>query len=193
MSVDIDRLAIATHEAGHVLLAYYYGRKMYGAHLGNHLSRHSPSHVRFALTPYIEDLHRQPDRLQELWPLAVRETLVTTRIRLAGPMAQSVHENKPYREMAGGRDYRDAIYDLLRLERLRLSLPQCDTLDTHYKHEDILDFLADDIMSLLQDSSYRAYLDKISESLLEKQVLNGADISQLLQSMATHQWPDESA
>ena len=190
MNVDVKPEAIAMHEAGHVLVAYYYGRKIYGAHLGGHLSSYSDSYVRFALTPYLEDVHRKPEQLHVLWPLAVRETLVTTRIRLAGVMAQSIYEKKSYREMAGGQDYRDAIFDLLQLERLRLSLPQCDGLDTHYKHEDILDTLADDIMALFRDPVCRPFLDVLSANLLEKQTLNGGDITQILASMPRQQWPE---
>lgn len=133
----VDLEAIAAHEAGHVLLAHYYGRKVYGAYLQtpplSHRARGERSHVRFALTPHIQELHLDLGKLDERWPLAVRETLVTTRIRLAGPLAQSIYQQIPYRDMAGGQDYCDVLAELLQLERLRLSLPRPESLDTSYK------------------------------------------------------------
>lgn len=191
--LDLD--TIAMHEAGHVLVAHYYGRKVYGAYLSKQLSRQSRplsryerSHVRFALTPHIQEVHLDLDRLDERWPLAVWETLVTTRIRLAGPMAQSICQQTSYRNIAGGQDYHDALVELLRFERLRLSLPNPEHLDISYKHEDILDTLADEIMALFGDPVYRHYLDRIAQSLLEKEELSALEISTMLETMPGHQW-----
>lgn len=190
--IDLD--VIAAHEAGHVLLAHYYGRKVYGAYLQTRplssRDRGERSHVRFAPTPHIQEVHLDLDRLHERWPLAVRETLVTTRIRLAGPMAQAIHQQIPYREMAGGQDYRDALSELL-LERLRLSLPQPQSLDTSYKHKNILDRLADDILTLLTARDYSHYLQLIAQQLLATQELSAQQINEMLEAMPRHQWPPE--
>ena len=191
----IDLAAIAIHEAGHVLLAHYYGRKVYGAYLQtrplNSRDRGERSHVRFALTPHIQEVHLDLGKLDERWPLAVRETLVTTRIRLAGPLAQSIYQQIPYRDMAGGQDYRDALSELLLLERLRLSLPQPQSLDTSYKHKDILDRLADDILTLLTGHDCSHYLQLVAQGLLAKQELNAHQIGEMLEAMPRHQWPPE--
>ena len=191
----IDLEVIAAHEAGHVLLAHYYGRKVYGAYLQTRAlssrDRGERSHVRFALTPHIQEVHLDLGQLDERWPLAVRETLVTTRIRLAGPMAQSIHQQIPYRDMAGGQDYRDALSELLLLERLRLSLPQPQNLDTSYKHKDILDRLADDIITLLTARDYSHYLQLVAQGLLAKQELSGRQIDEMLEAMPCHQWHPE--
>lgn len=191
----IDLEAIAVHEAGHVLLAHYYGRKVYGAYLQTRpLSsrvRCERSHVRFALTPHVQEVHLDLGKLDKLWPLAVRETLVTTRIHLAGPMAQSIYQQIPYRDMAGGQDYRDALSELLLLERLRLSLPQPQSLDISYKHEDILDTLAEDILDLLGDTTYVDYLQRVAQGLLAKQELNARQIDEMLEAMPRHQWHPE--
>ena len=188
----IDLEAIAAHEAGHVLLAHYYGRKVYGAYLQTRAlgsrDRGERSHVRFALTPHIQEVHLDLGKLDERWPLAVRETLVTTRIRLAGPLAQAIYQQKSYRDMAGGQDYRDALSELILLERLRLSLPQPHSLDTSYKHEDILDTLAEDIINLLNDAVYAGYLRRIALGLREKNELNAAEIGEMLAAMPRHQW-----
>ena len=190
-----DLEVIAAHEAGHVLLAHYYGRKVYGAYLQTRplssRDRGERSHVRFALTPHIQEVHLDLGKLDERWPLAVRETLVTTRIRLAGPMAQSIHQQIPYRDMAGGQDYRDALSELLLLERLRLSLPQPQSLDTSYKHKDILDRLADDIMMLLTARDYSHYLKLVTQGLLAKQELRARQIDEILEAMPCHQWDCE--
>lgn len=183
---------IAAHEAGHVVLAHYYGRKVYGAYLQarpySASERGERSHVRYAATPHIQEVHLDLGKLDKRWPLAVRETLVTTRICLAGPIAQAIYQDKPYREMAGGQDYRDALSGLLLLERLRLSLPQPQRLDTSYKHNDILDDLADDILRLLTAQNYRHYLQLIAQGLLAKQELNAEQIKQILAPMPRHQW-----
>ena len=190
---DLD--VIAAHEAGHVLLAHYYGRKVYGAYLQTRplssRDRGERSHVRFALTPHIQEMHLDLDKLHERWPLAVRETLVTTRIRLAGPMAQAIHQQIPYREMAGGQDYHDALSELFLLERLRLSLPQPQSLDTSYKHKDILDRLADDILTLLTARDYSHYLQLIAQHLLATQELSAQQINEMLEAMPCHQWQAE--
>ena len=191
----IDLEAIAAHEAGHVLLAHYYGRKVYGAYLQTQplssRDRGERSHVRFALTPHIQEVHLDLDKLDERWPLAVRETLVTTRIRLAGPMAQAIYQQISYRDMAGGQDYRDVLSELILLERLRLSLPQPQTLDTSYKHKDILDMLADDVITLLTARDYSHYLQLVAEGLLEKEELNAHQIDEMLEAMPRHQWDCE--
>ena len=191
----IDLEAIAAHEAGHVLLAHYYGRKVYGAYLQTQplssRDRGERSHVRFALTPHIQEVHLDLDKLDERWPLAVRETLVTTRIRLAGPMAQAIYQQISYRDMAGGQDYRDVLSELILLERLRLSLPQSQTLDTSYKHKDILDMLADDVITLLTARDYSHYLQLVAEGLLEKEELNAHQIDEMLEAMPRHQWDCE--
>lgn len=190
-----DLEVIAAHEAGHVLLAHYYGRKVYGAYLQTRplssRDRGERSHVRFALTPHIQEVHLDLGKLHERWPLAVRETLVTTRIRLAGPMAQAIHQQKSYRDMAGGQDYRDALSELILLERLRLSLPQPQSLDTSYKHKDILDRLADDILTLLTASDYSYYLQLVAQGLLAKQELSAQQINEILEAMPQHQWDCE--
>jgi len=188
----VDLAAIAAHEAGHVVLAHYYGRKVYGAYLQtqpvSHRARGERSHVRFALTPHIQEIHLDLDKLEQHWPLAVRETLVTTRIRLAGPMAQSMYQQIPYRDMDGGQDYHDALSELLLLERLRLSLPRPQSLDTSYKHKDILDTLAEDILDLLSDTVYVDYLQLVAEGLLAKQELSAEQINAMLEAMPRYQW-----
>lgn len=194
-SEGIDLEVIAAHEAGHVLLAHYYGRKVYGAYLQTRAlssrDRGERSHVRFALTPHIQEVHLDLGKLDERWPLAVRETLVTTRIRLAGPMAQAIHQQKSYRDMAGGQDYRDALSELILLERLRLSLPQPQSLDASYKHPDILDRLADDILTLLTARDYSYYLQLVAQALLAKQELSAQQINEMLEAMPLHQWHPE--
>ncbi|MDF1832590.1 MAG: hypothetical protein P1U52_09580 [Porticoccaceae bacterium] len=186
---------IAAHEAGHVVLAHYYGRKVYGAYLQtrplNLRDRGERSHVRYAPTPHIQEVHLNLGKLHERWSLAVRETLVTTRICLAGPIAQAIYQQKPYREMAGGQDYRDALSGLLLLERLRLSLPQPQHLDISYKHENILDSLANDILTLLTARDYSNYLQLIAQHLLAKQELSAQQISEMLEAMPRHQWHPE--
>ena len=192
---DVELEAIAAHEAGHVVLAHYYGRKVFGAYLQtqplSHRARGERSHVRFALTPHIQEIHLDLSKLEQRWPLAVRETLVTTRIRLAGPMAQSIYQQIPYRDIAGGEDYRDAISDLLLLERLRLSLPRPQSLDTSYKHKDILDTLAEDNIGLLSDTVYVGYLQLVARGLLAKQELSAQQINEMLAAMPRHQWHPE--
>ena len=188
MRKETNLEAIASHEAGHVLVAHYYGRKVYGAYLSRQATKYERSHVRFALTPHVGDVHLDLSQLDQRWPLAVRETLVTTRIRLAGPLAQALYQQIPYRDVAGGQDYHDVIVELLRLERLRLSLPRPHRLDTSYKHRDILDTLAEDIIGLLTAPDYGHYLQRISQGLLTKQELNAQQIDEMLAAMCRHQW-----
>ncbi len=195
MRETTDFEAIAAHEAGHVLLAHYYGRKVYGAYLQRQSvsprDKGERSHVRFALTPHIHEIHLDLTKLNERWPLAVRETLVTTRIFLAGPLSQSICQQTPYREIAGGQDYQDTLFELLRLERLRLSLPRPHSLDTSYKHKNILDTLADDVLALLTAPDYAHYLEVIAQGLLSRQELNTYQISEMLGAMPRHQWHSE--
>ena len=188
---DIELEAIAAHEAGHVVLAHYYGRKVFGAYLQtqplSHRARGERSHMRFALTPHIQEIHLDLGKLEQRWPLAVRETLVTTRIRLAGPLAQAMYQQIPYRDIDGGQDYRDAISDLLLLERLRLILPRPQSLDTSYKHKDILDTLAEDILGLLSDTVSIDYLQLVAQGLLAKQELSAQQINEMLETMPRYQ------
>ena len=192
---DIDLETIAAHEASHVLLAHYYGRKVYGAYLQtqplSHRTRGERSNVRFVLTPHIQEIHPDLEKLDQRWPLAVREILATTRIRLAGPIAQSVYQQIPYRDMEGGQDYLDALSGLLLLERLRLSLPRPQSLDTSYKHKDILDTLAEDIIDLLSDTVYVNNLQFIAQGLLAKQELSAGQINAILHAMPRHEWNSE--
>ena len=187
----VELEAIAAHEAGHVVLAHYYGRKVFGAYLQtqplSHRARGERSHVRFALTPHIQEIHLDLGKLEQRWPLAVRETLVTTRIRLAGPLAQAMYQQIPYRDIDGGQDYRDAISDLLLLERLRLSLPRPQSLDTSYKHKDILDTLTEDILGLLSDTVSIDYLQLVAQGLLAKQELSAQQINEMLETMPRYQ------
>ena len=183
------RLAtVAMHEAGHVVVSHYFGRRVYGAKLGEEGSRVERSVVRFELTPHVKTLHNRIPELDRLWPLAVRETLVTTRIRFAGPVSQAVYLKKPFRDVHGGQDYYDALVELLRLEKLRLSLPGAEHLDVSYKDDNILDRVAEDIVDLFVDREYINYVGRVARGLIEKQELSERDISELLSDMPQHVW-----
>lgn len=183
------RLAtVAMHEAGHVVVSHYFGRRVYGAKLGEEGSRADRSVVRFELTPHVKTLHNRIPELDRLWPLAVRETLVTTRIRFAGPVSQAVYLKKPFREVHGGQDYYDALVELLRLEKLRLSLPGAEYLDVSYKDDDILDRVAEDIVDLFVEREYINYVGRVARGLIEKQALSEGEISELLHDMPLHIW-----
>ncbi len=183
------RLAtVAMHEAGHVVVSHYFGRRVYGAKLGEEGSRADRSVVRFELTPHVKTLHNRIPELDRLWPLAVRETLVTTRIRFAGPVSQAVYLKKPFREVHGGQDYYDALVELLRLEKLRLSLPGAEYLDVSYKDDDILDRVAEDIVDLFVEREYINYVGRVARGLIEKQELSEGQISELLHDMPQHVW-----
>lgn len=183
------RLAtVAMHEAGHVVVCHYYGRRVYGARLGEEGSRTDRSMVRFELTPHVNTLHNRIHELEDLWPLAVRETLVTTRIRFAGPVSQAVYLKKPFREVHGGQDYYDALVELLRLEKLRLSLPKAERLDISYKDDNILDMVAEDIVDLFVEREYINYVGRVARGLIEKQALSEGEISELLHDMPLHIW-----
>ncbi|HCO60930.1 MAG TPA: hypothetical protein DIT58_12160 [Porticoccaceae bacterium] len=183
------RLAtVAMHEAGHVVVSHYYGRRVYGAKLGEEGSRMDRSVVRFELTPHVRTIHNRVHELAELWPLAVRETLVTTRIRFAGPVSQAVYLKKPFREVHGGQDYYDALVELLRLEKLRISLPGADQLDITYKDDNILDMVAEDVVDLFVEREYINYVGRVARGLIEKQELSESEINNLLHDMPLHIW-----
>ncbi len=188
MSEEKDLATVAMHEAGHVVVSRYYQRKVFGAKIGDHGSRRNRSVVRFDVTPHVGDVHLRRDDLHNLWPLAVRETLVTTRIRFAGPVSQAIYLKKPYRRVHGGQDYRDALLELLMLERLRISLPNPDQLDMSYKDEQVLDTVAESIIELLVDREYINYVGLIARGLIEKQELSGEQIEEILCDMPTHNW-----
>ncbi len=190
MSEEKDLATVAMHEAGHVVVSRYYQRKVFGAKIGDHGSRRHRSVVRFDVTPHVGDVHLRRDDLHNLWPLAVRETLVTTRIRFAGPVSQAIYLKKPYRRVHGGQDYRDALLELLMLERLRISLPNPDQLDMSYKDEQVLDTVAESIIELLIDRQYINYVGLIARGLIEKQELSGEQIEEILCDMPVHDWPD---
>jgi hypothetical protein len=179
---------VAMHEAGHVVVSHYYRRKVYGAKIGEHGSRRDPSVVRFELTPHIDDIHLKLNDLNNIWPLAIRETLVTAKIRFAGPISQAIYLKKPFREVHGGQDYRDALLELLTLERLRISLPNAHDLDVSYKHEDILNHVVEDIVDLLVGREYVNYVGRVARALIEKQELTGNEIKDVLHDMPTHEW-----
>lgn len=188
MSEETELATVAMHEAGHVVVSHYYRRRVFGAKIGDHDSRHDRSVVRFELTPHVNEIHLRLAELDELWPLAVRETLVTTRIRFAGPVAQAIYQKRPYREVHGGQDYRDALIELLLLEKLRLSLPRAQHLDVSYKHENVLDAVAEDIIDLMVDREYINYVGRIARGLIENQELSARQIEDLLQDMPVHDW-----
>ncbi|MEZ0151070.1 MAG: hypothetical protein AB9Q18_02095 [Candidatus Reddybacter sp.] len=106
-------------------------------------------------------------------------------------MAQAIYQKISYRDMAGGQDYHDALSELLRLEHLWISLPRPQRLDTSYKHKDILDTLAEDIIDLLNDAVYVDYFQFIAQGLLEKNELNAVQINEILAAMPRHQWHPE--
>ena len=56
-----------------------------------------------------------------------------------------------------------------------------------YKHKDILDTLAEDILDLLSDTLYVDYLQLVAESLLAKQELSAHQINGMLATMPRHQ------
>lgn len=192
MSEEKDLATVAMHEAGHVVVSHYYQRKVFGAKIGDHGSRHDRSVVRFEVTPHVGEVHLRLDELQRLWPLAVRETLVTTKIRFAGPVSQAIYLKMPYRQVHGGQDYRDALIELLLLEKLRVSLPiaaqLAEQLDVTYKDEQILDTVAEDIIDLLVDREYIHYVGLIARGLIEKQELSGQQIEEILRDMPVHSW-----
>lgn len=183
---------VAMHEAGHVVVSHYYRRKVFGAKIGDHASAQGRSVVRFELTPHVGSVHLRLNELDRLWPLAVRETLVTTRIRFAGPMSQAIYLKQSYRDVHGGQDYRDALLELLRLEKLRLSLPRPDELDTCYKDDDVLDRVAEDLIELFVEREYINYVGRVARGLIAEQELTAAQISELLQDMPLHDWGDDS-
>lgn len=192
MSAEKDLATVAMHEAGHVVVSHYYRRKVFGAKIADHGSQQDRSVVRFELTPHVGDVHLRLDELHRLWPLAVRETLVTTKIRFAGPISQAIYLKKPYRQVHGGQDYRDALIELLLLEKLRISLPiathQAEQLDVSYKDEQILDTVAEDIIDLLVDREYINYVGLIARGLIEKQELSAQQIEDILHDMPVHDW-----
>lgn len=188
MSEEKELGTVAMHEAGHVVVSHYFSRKVYGAKIGDHQSRSDRSVVRFEVTPHVDRLHLRLDELDKLWPLAVRETLVTTKIRFAGPISQAIYLKKSFKEVHGGQDYRDAILELLLLEKLRISLPDADQLDVSYKDRNVLDVVAEDIINLLVDREYINYVGLIARGLLEKQELTEDDIGEILQHMPIHDW-----
>lgn len=179
---------VAMHEAGHVVVCHYYQRQVFGAKIGDQGSRRDPSVVRFELTPYIDDIHLHLDKLDIIWPLAVRETLVTTKIRFAGPISQAIYLKSSFRDIHGGQDYRDALLELLTLERLRISLPNASHLEVSYKHENILNKVVEDIVELLIEREYVNYVGRVARALIEQQELTGKEISELLKDMPTHKW-----
>ncbi len=188
MSEEKELGTVAMHEAGHVVVSHYFSRKVFGAKIGEHQSRSDRSVVRFDVTPGVRTLHLHPGKLGELWPLAVRETLVTTKIRFAGPISQAIYLKKPFKQVHGGQDYRDAIIELLLLEKLRISLPDADQLETSYKNENVLDKVAEDIINLLVDQEYIHYVGLVARGLIEKQELNAEQISAILSDMPLHDW-----
>ena len=188
MSDEKELATVAMHEAGHVVISHYYRRRVYGAKIGTHRSRRDPSVVRFELTPHVGSVHLRLDDLDELWPLAVRETLVTTKIRFAGPVSQAIYLKKSFRDVHGGQDYRDALMELLLLEKLRISLPNAGRLDVSYKNDDVLDTVAEDIINLLVDREYINYVGLIARGLLENQELREDEIKEILQNMPLHDW-----
>ncbi|MBV1930480.1 MAG: hypothetical protein KUG71_02085 [Porticoccaceae bacterium] len=192
MSEEKDLATVAMHEAGHVVVSHYYQRKVFGAKIGDHGSRQDRSVVRFDVTPHVGEVHLRLDELHRLWPLAVRETLVTTKIRFAGPVSQAIYLKKPYRQVHGGQDYRDALIELLMLEKLRVSLPiaaqLAEQLDVTYKDEQVLDTVAEDIIDLLVGREYINYVGLIARGLIEKQELTGQQIEEILQDMPVHNW-----
>jgi hypothetical protein len=188
MSEEKELATVAMHEAGHVVVSHYFLRKVYGAKIGEHQSRSDRSVVRFEVTPHVEDLHLRMHELDELWPLAVRETIVTTKIRFAGPISQAIYLKKPFRDVHGGQDYRDAIMELLLLERRRLSFPNADRLDISYKDQDVLDIVVRDIVNLLVDREYINYVGLVARGLIEHQELNAEQIREILEDMPVHDW-----
>ena len=87
-----------------------------------------------------------------------------------------------------GRQYRDAIMELLLLERRRLSFPNADSLDVSYKDQDILDIVVRDIVNLLVDREYINYVGLIARGLIEHQELNAEQIREILKDMPVHDW-----
>ena len=188
MSEEKELGTIAMHEAGHVVISHYFSRKVFGAKIGEHQSRSDRSVVRFDITPYVDELHLRMGELDELWPLAVRETIVTTKIRFAGPLSQAIYLKKSFREIHGGQDYRDAVMELLLLERRRLSLPNADRLDVSYKDRTILDKVVEDILNLLVDKEYINYVGLVARGLIKHQELNAEQITGILHEMPLHDW-----
>ena len=70
---------------------------------------------------------------------------------------------------------------------MRLILPRPQSLDTSYKHKDILDTLAEDILGLLSDTVSIDYLQLVAQGLLAKQELSAQQINEMLETMPRYQ------
>jgi len=174
--------AVAYHEAGHALVSHYYRRDVYGVTLGDPEAR-GHSVVRFGKTPHVDEIYTAGAHAPVLWPAMVAETLVTVKIRFAGPIAQAVFEEIPYRNIEGGRDFEDAIYDLLYLEKARISIPALKGVDYSYRTLRLTDNLAEETMAILRDRENFTLLRKLAEQLLTKRQLSEPEIGEALQSL----------
>lgn len=174
--------AIAFHEAGHALVSHYFRRDVYGVTLGEPDAR-GHSVVRFGKTPHVDEIYSAGHQAPVLWPKLVAETLVTVRIRFAGPLAQAIFEQIPYRNIEGGKDFEDAIYDLLYLERARVTIPHLKGVDYSYRTIRLTDNLAEETMSILRNDDNFAFLRTLAEQLLRKRDLVEAEVSEALQGL----------
>lgn len=179
MSRPVSLEAIAYHEAGHALVSRYYGRDVYGVTLGDPEAR-GHSMVRFGKTPHVDEIYRAGTNAPALWPKMVAATLVTVRIRFAGPLAQAIFEEVPYRNIEGGRDFEDAIYDLLFLEKARVSIPELKGVDYSYRTLRLTDNLAEETLEILRDQENFRLLRRLAEQLLAKRQLCDAEVDDVL-------------
>lgn len=182
MRRPVSQQAVAYHEAGHALISCYYGRAVYGVTLGEPEAR-GQSVVRFGKTPYVDEVYSAGDGAPALWPKMVAETLITVRIRFAGPLAQAIYEDIPYRNIEGGKDFEDAIYDLLFLEKTRVSIPALKGVDYSYRTLRLTDNLAEETVALLREPDNFRLLQGLAEQLLMRRQLGEAEVDQALRDL----------
>lgn len=198
--------AIACHEAGHILTAHYYHRKVYSAELkSSHFKNTAPKktrdklsdrcpaksqsardNVHFESSPHLEYLMRGHNNPSHIWPTALKQTLITVRILFGGPIAQAFHQRLPFQKIEGGDDYRSIVNSLLLLERVRLHYPELRTVKQAHKQKEALDTLAGDVQQVLLNPRNHSLLENVANELLEKKKINSDEINKLLKPMHRH-------
>lgn len=182
MRRPVSQEAIAYHEAGHALISSYYRRAVYGVTLGEPDAA-GQSLVRFGKTPHVDEIYSAGEHAPTLWPKLVAETLITVRIRFAGPLAQAIFEDIHYRNIEGGKDFEDAIYDLLFLEKTRISIPALKGVDYSYRTLRLTDNLAEETIALLRAADNFKLLRGLAEQLLIRRELAEAEVDHALRDL----------
>ena len=162
---------IAYHEAGHAVVVLYYARNVIGISVGQPTLEES--HVYHDLPRPVGNIRIDPDNLTAVWPLAVEDAFIESRILLGGSIAQTIYEGKSVREIELGQDGEDFLDVLKHLEDTRRAVPALQNADLSYKQGTLERLLLETFAVLRQRW---AIVERLAGELVKRRKLTIEDV-----------------